>query len=174
MSTPPPADASSHDGHATPMPPMPPARRRAWKLTRNCAMAPATFFWNIGAVGAGLSAVGAAFWLAGYPVVMLFCGVQLAAWGIAALAYARHAADGEHVHVDAGKVRVETRCGSAERVVDFQACWLRIESDASGALMLRSGREALPVGTHLSADRRKVFAEEFAASIGARNRRAAS
>ncbi len=140
----------------------------AWKLTRNCAIPPATFFWNMGALALLMAVIGAGCWIAGYPLVMFFCGCQMAALLIAALAYARHANDGEWIRVEGGVVHVETSQGGHERVVDFQACWVRLDRDSSGTLTLRSGRASLPLGEQLTPARRRIFAEEFAASI-ARN-----
>jgi len=146
----------------------------AWKLTRNCAMPPATFFWNIGALALLMAVIGAGCWIAGYPLVMLFCGCQIAALFIAGLAYARHANDGERIRVDGGAVHVETSHGGHERVVDFHACWVRLERSSSGALTLRSGSASLPLGEQLTPPRRRIFAEEFAASIARSGQRKAS
>jgi uncharacterized membrane protein len=137
----------------------------AWKLTRNCAMVPATFFCNIGALALLMAVIGAGFWVAGYPLVMVFCGCQLAALCIAGLVYARHANDGERIRVEAGAVHVETSHGGHERVADFHACWVRLDRERSGALTLRSGSASLPLGEQLTPARRRVFAEEFAACI---------
>ena len=145
--------------------PTQPSARKAWKLTRNCAMRPRTFLWNIGALAVSMGAIGTGFWIAGYPLVMFFCGFELAALGIAGFVYARHATDGERVRVEAGTVRIETSRGCQRRVVEFHACWVRLHRDGSGALTLRSGSAAVPVGEQLTPARRKVFAEEFAASI---------
>lgn len=143
----------------------PAAMRQAWKLTRNCAIPPRIFFWNIGALGLVLAAVGTAFWVAGYPLVMFFCGCQLVALCAAALMHARHATDGERVRIEGGRVRVESSRGGHERVFDAHACWVRLERASSGGLVLRSGRTELPVGEQLTPAQRRVFAEEFAASI---------
>lgn len=137
----------------------------AWKLTRNCAIQPATFFWNIGALALLMAVIGTIFWIVGYPRVMLFCGCQLAALCIAGLVYARHANDGERIRIEADAVHVETSHGGHERVVDFHACWVRLDRDRSGALTLRSGSASLPLGEQLTPARRRIFAEEFAASI---------
>ncbi|WP_183025163.1 DUF2244 domain-containing protein [Variovorax sp. UMC13] len=146
----------------------------AWKLTRNCAMRPSTFFWHIGALALLMALVGAGFWVAGYPLVMFFCGCQLAALCIAGLVYARHANDGERIRVEAGAVHIETSHGGREREVDFHACWVRLERDRSGALTLRSGSASLPLGKQLTPARRRLFAEEFAASIARSGQRHAS
>jgi uncharacterized membrane protein len=128
-------------------------------------MLPGTFFWNIGALALLMALIAAGFWVAGYPLVMFFCGCQLAAVCIAGLVYARHANDGERIRVEAGAVHVETSHGGHERVVDFHACWVRLERDRSGALTLRSGSASLPLGKQLTPARRRLFAQEFAASI---------
>ena len=137
----------------------------AWTLTRRCAIAPRTFFGHIGALGLLLCAVGVGFWVAGYPLVMFFCGCQFAALCGAALVHARHATDGERVCVEDGRVRVASSHGARERVVEVHACWARLERGPSGRLVLRSGRVELPLGERLTPAQRRVFAEEFAASL---------
>lgn len=104
---------------------------------------------------------------------MFFCACQLLALIAAALVHARHATDEERVQVqvDQGKVRVETNCGDRQRRLDAHACWVRLERGASGSLCLRSGRVALPLGQQLTPERRRVFAEEFAASLARASRR---
>lgn len=162
MSTSPPAPSTALPSEATAANA---GVRNSWTLTRNCAISPCTFFWNVGALAGVVGAVGTGFWVAGYPLVMFFCACQLFALGIAGIVFARHATDGERVRVDAGTVRVETSRGCRQRVVDFQACWVRLERHPSGALTLRGGRAVVPVGEQLTPAARKIFAEEFAASI---------
>ncbi|RYF67446.1 MAG: DUF2244 domain-containing protein [Comamonadaceae bacterium] len=147
----------------------------SWKLTRNCAIAPITFFCNIAALALVPLLAGFAFWTAGYPMVMFFCACQLVALFAAAMAYALHATDGELIEVQPahGKVRIEARCGSRQRVLDLDVCWVRLERDPFGSLMLRSGRAELPLGGQLNPSRRQLFAEEFAASLARARRREA-
>jgi len=144
--------------------PMPPGAE-GWQLTRNCAIAPSTFFWNIAALGLAPFLAGVGFWVSGYPLVMLFCVCQLLALGAAALVHAWHATDGEWVQVGHGKVHVEARCGGHRRVLDIHACWARLERGPCDSLVLRSGRDALSLGDQLTPARRRMFAEEFAASL---------
>lgn len=138
---------------------------QSWTLTRRCAIAPRTFFCHIGALGLLLCAVGIGFWMAGYPLVMLFCGCQFAALCGAALVHARHATDGERVRVEDGRVQVASSRGCREQVLEVRACWARLERRPSGGLVLRSGRVELPLGDQLTPAQRRVFAEEFAASL---------
>jgi len=128
-------------------------------------MGPAAFFWNLGALALITAVIGAGYWFAGYPLVMFFCGAQMAALFIAGLVYARHANDGERIRIEGGSVHVETIDGGHERVADFHACWVRLDRDPSGALTLRSSGTSLPLGEQVTPARRRIFADEFAASI---------
>lgn len=92
-----------------------------WQLTRNCAIAPSAFFWNIAALGLA-------------PFVF-------------------------------GKVHVEARCGGRRRVLDIHACWARLERGPCDSLVLRSGRDAFALGDQLTPARRRMFSQEFAASL---------
>jgi uncharacterized membrane protein len=156
------------------LPPHPSARAQeaaaspqtvAWKLTRNCAIAPATFFWNLGALALITAVIGAGYWFAGYPLVMLFCGAQIGALFIAGLVYSRHANDGERIRVEGDAVYVETSHGGRAREDNFHACWVRLDRDPSGALTLCSSGASLPLGEQLTPARRRIFVDEFAARI---------
>ncbi|RYY83628.1 MAG: DUF2244 domain-containing protein [Comamonadaceae bacterium] len=137
----------------------------AWRLRRPCALAPHTFFSNIGALGLVLGAVGAGFWIAGYPLVTFFCACQAVAIGAAALVYAVHALDGERIAVEGGRVRIECTRGREESVVELPVEWVRLEQSAAGAVVLRSGRTQVAVGRQLTEAQRRLFAAEFAASL---------
>ncbi|RYY72488.1 MAG: DUF2244 domain-containing protein [Comamonadaceae bacterium] len=139
--------------------------RHSWNLTRNCAMVPGTFFCNLAALASLSSVIGLGFWIAGYPLVMFFCGAQSAALGVAVLAYARHATDGERVRIEQGRVQVETTQGGRVAAHEFNACWARLLRDRSGGLVLRSGSAVVPLGRQLTPADRDRFAREFAASL---------
>lgn len=137
----------------------------AWKLTRSCSMRPGTFFLNVGLLSLLGTACGVAFWVAGYPWVMFFFGCQIAALCAAALAYARHAVDGERVRLHGTKLHIESVCGTQRTNLDFDLCWVRPERLASGELLLRSGGVAVRLGGQLTPAERRIFAAEFAASL---------
>src|SRR5690606_31880073 len=63
-----------------------------WFLRRNCSVTPTQLGWLYASLCAVTLAVAAAFWFRGAVLILPFAGVELAAVGIAFLAYARHAA----------------------------------------------------------------------------------
>lgn len=136
-----------------------------WKLTRSCSMRPEIFFLNVGMLSVFSAAAGTAFWMAGYPLILFFCGCKIAALCVSALAYARHAVDGERVRLQGTTVYVESVCGARQTQLEFPLCWVQLERLPSGELLLRSSGVTVPLGGQLTPARRQVFAAEFAASL---------
>jgi len=140
----------------------------SWRLTRRCAMAPRTLLWNVAGFGLAMFALGAGFWLVGYPWVMFFCACQAVAFTVAAFCYAVHATDGERVSIEGDRVHVEATCGRSLHRHEFSAYWLRVDLCVSGALTLRSGTKKVVVGRQLTEAQRLAFAAEFTARIARR------
>ena len=88
-----------------------------WILRRNCSVTPQ----QLGAMFVLLSVlsltVAAFFWSQGAWMVLPFSALELLAVAVAFLMYGRHAADGEHISLQNGRLVVEREeAGSLSRV----------------------------------------------------------
>ena len=137
----------------------------AWRcqMRRNCTLTPHQVLALYGALGVVCTAIGAAFWFLGYPVVAAFVVVEWVGIVCALLSYAQHACDGETLVLDQGRLHVEQRCGRHVRRVTFLACWVRVEAtEAPDRLIGLSVRDRrVDVGRHLQAHQRDALASEL-------------
>jgi len=134
-----------------------------WLLRRNCSITPR----QLGMVYLSLCCVslliGVFFVLQGAPIVLAFAGVELAAVGIALLAFARHAGDRETLTLVGRSLQVEQCIGTRVRRTEFVADWLHVEPAAGqGSLVELSARgERMRVGRFLQPEQRGAFALEL-------------
>lgn len=140
----------------------PPEGPRAWRLKRNCALRPRQYLAAMGLL-MGLSAlVAVACWIRGLWLVPVFCALELVAIGVAALAYARHAIDGEIVaFTDDGHLRVEVDRGRWHASHLFEPWRVRLVRTDAGELWLHHGGTRIPVGGHASPAVRDAFDAEL-------------
>jgi uncharacterized membrane protein len=129
-------------------------------LKRNCSISPAGLAGVFGALAALTLAIGAAFALAGAWLVLPFAGLEIAALGVAYLAYARRAADYERIELAGGRLTIEV--AEADRMaryqVEAQQARVHVEADL---VVLRGAGEELQLGRHLDAERRVEFAAQL-------------
>lgn len=144
----------------------PPRGSRVWRLKRNCALRPVQYAAGIGLLMGMSTLVALACWIRGIWLVPVFCGLELAAVGTAALAYARHAIDGETVTLtDAREVRVEVDQGLRHETYLLPAQGLRVIKDTDDTLWLRQGATRVQVGAHASAAVREAFEADLRAML---------
>lgn len=134
-----------------------------WMLKRNCAISPrqfVRFYLSLAAVSLGIALLVA---IRGAWLVLPFTVLDLLAVGIAFVVYARHATDYEYIRLSPERLVVE-RC-SAERLTryEFNPQWVRIDVEGlpRARIVLRSGRQSVPIGGYLAFDRREPFAREL-------------
>ncbi len=68
-----------------------------WRLKRNCSVTPVQLGWMYLSLCTVSLGIGVFFWMQGATLVLAFAGLEVAVVGLAFLAYARHAADGEMI-----------------------------------------------------------------------------
>jgi uncharacterized membrane protein len=143
---------------------MPPATA-AWRcqMQRNCTLTPRQVLALYGALGGVCTAIGAAFWLLGYPLIAAFVAIEWVGIAWALLCYAQHACDRETLVLDHGRLHVEQRCGREVRRVTFVAAWVRVDcADARERLIGLSVHDRrIDVGCHLQAHQRDALAREL-------------
>ncbi|WP_158515159.1 DUF2244 domain-containing protein [Bordetella sp. H567] len=140
----------------------PPPGRHVWRLKRNCALRPTQYAAAMGLL-MGISAVVAiACWIGGIWLVPIFCCIELSAVAVAALAYARHAIDGETITLtETRDVRVEIDRGLRHETYLLQAQGLRLVKEDADTLWLRQGAIRIQVGGHAAPAMRDAFEAEL-------------
>jgi uncharacterized membrane protein len=132
-----------------PPPPQPPSR--TWRLKANCALSPRQFMASIGALMGASSIVAICCALRGLWLVPVFCGAELLVIAVAALAYARHAIDGETVTLTCdGLVLVEADRGLRRTSHVFQLGQARLvrPDTEPGTLWLCQHTRRVRLGQH--------------------------
>lgn len=98
-----------------------------WRLRRNCRITPKQLCWLYASLCLVLLLISAGFWALGAKLVIGFAGIELLMVGLAFLAYARHATDGETVSLHGGRLIVERECAGRRERVEFGCAQVRIE-----------------------------------------------
>ena len=89
-----------------------------WHLVRNCSIKPRQLAGLYVSLCAISIAIGTGFWLHGATLVAPFAVLELLLVAVAFLIYARHAADGERIRLEQGRLKVEVeRAGKVIRTV---------------------------------------------------------
>lgn len=134
-----------------------------WLLKKNCSMTPqhllgAYLFLTLLSLG-----IAGGFWLHGATLVLPFAGAELLALGVAVLAYARHAADGEDIHLGRDALTVVSTHGGRIERVEFQPAWVRVEPEHGDRSMVElSGQgRRIAVGRFVRPELRRQLAEEL-------------
>jgi uncharacterized membrane protein len=134
-----------------------------WFLKRNCSVSPAQLGWFYASLCAVSLGVGTFFWFQGALLILPFAWLELAAVGLAFLAYSRHAADGEHITLQGRRLVVELEnAGRLERA-EFNRDWVRVEPGADDRSLIEvSGQgRRVNVGRYLRPELRPVLAREI-------------
>jgi uncharacterized membrane protein len=134
-----------------------------WFLKRNCSVTPVQLGWLYASLCVMSLAIGAVFWWQGATLVLPFAWVELVGVGAAFVVYARHAADGERISLQGGRLVVELEnAGRLERA-EFDRDWVRVEpSGADRSLIEVSGRgRSVNVGRYVRPELRPALAQEI-------------
>ncbi len=134
-----------------------------WMLKRHCSVTPAQLGWAYGLLCVVSLGIGAAFWLSGAPFVLGFAWIELIAVGLAFLAYARHASDGELISLRGSQLVVETELAGRRERAEFNRDWVRVEPRASDRSLIEvSGQgRRVQVGRYVRPELRAVLAHEI-------------
>ncbi|HSV50860.1 MAG TPA: DUF2244 domain-containing protein [Burkholderiaceae bacterium] len=134
-----------------------------WFLKRNCSITPAQLGWLYLSLCVVSLGIGSFFWVRGATLVMPFAWGELIVVGIAFLAYARHATDGEKISLQGAQLVVELEnAGRLERA-EFNREWVRVEPTAGDRSLIEvSGRgRTVQVGRYVRPELRPALAREI-------------
>jgi uncharacterized membrane protein len=134
-----------------------------WLLKRNCSVTPSQLGWLYVSLCVVSLGIGTLFWLNGAPMVLPFAWLELVAVGIAFVAYARHATDGERIDLQGGRLVVELENGGHLERVEFLPHQVRVEPKASDRSLIRvSGQgRSVEVGRYVRPELRAALAREI-------------
>jgi uncharacterized membrane protein len=138
-----------------------------WHLVRNCSITPRQLAWLYASLCVISVAIGTGFWLRGAPLVAPFAVLELVVVGVAFLIYARHAADGERIRLEHGRLEVEVeQAGSVIRTV-FQRQWVRVQAPATASSLIEvSGQgQTVLLGRHVRPELRPALAKELTSAL---------
>ncbi len=134
--------------------------KRLWPLTRNCSLSPRQVAFAYALLSTVSLVIALAFFAAGVPLVLLFCGLELLAVALALLMWARHVGEGEVVSLRDAVVSIDRRHGSKQERHEFPAAWTRVvENDA--CVLLTCGSRRIEVGAQVAWPLRRRFAQEM-------------
>lgn len=134
-----------------------------WVLRRNCSVTPRQLGMVYGLLSALSLAVAGFFWTHGAWMVLPFSMMELVAVGVAFLAYARHATDGEHISVSRGRLVVEREDAGRLLHVEFVGHAISVDAPAGrqSLVSVRGGGRSAEVGRYVTAELRPVLAQEI-------------
>lgn len=134
-----------------------------WFLGRNCSVTPA----QLGRLYASLCVVtlgiGTFLWFQGAVMVLPFAWLELAAVGAAFLAYARHAADREHISLSGRRLVVELEHAGRTQRAEFNRDWVRVEPavDDKSLIEVSGQGRRVNVGRYVRPELRPMLAREI-------------
>lgn len=134
-----------------------------WFLRRNCSVTPAQLGWLYASLCVVSLGIGTFFWFQGAVMILPFAWLEVLAVGAAFFAYARHAADREHILLQGGRLVVETEnAGRLERA-EFSRDRVRVEPVADDRSLIEvSGQgRRMNVGRYVRPELRPVLAQEI-------------
>jgi uncharacterized membrane protein len=134
-----------------------------WFLKRNCSVTPVQLGWFYASLCAVSLGIAFLFWWQGAVFVLPFAWVELAAVGLAFLAYARHAGDGETISLRGRQLVVELETAGKRRRAEFNRDWVRVEpSVGDRSLIELSGQgRKVNVGRYVRPELRPALAQEI-------------
>ena len=126
-------------------------------------MTPAQLGWLYASLCVVTLGIGTFFWLQGALLILPFAWLELAAVGIAFLAYARHASDHEHILLQGRRLVVERENAGRLDRAEFDREWVRVEPVASDRSLIEvSGQgRRVSVGRFVRPELRPVLAQEI-------------
>jgi uncharacterized membrane protein len=134
-----------------------------WALKRNCSISPLQLAWFYASLCVISLGIATFFWLQGATLVLPFASVELAAVGMAFLAYARHATDGERISLKGPVLVVELESAGRRERAEFHRDWVRVEPHSDGRSLIElSGRgQQVRIGRFVRPEQRRELAQEI-------------
>ncbi len=134
-----------------------------WQLRRNCSVTPAQLGWLYLSLCVVSLGIGLFFWVQGATLVLAFAGLEIALVGLAFLAYARHATDGEWISLQGTSLVVEKESAGRRERAEFSRQWVRVEPKSGDhSLIELSGQgRSIEVGRFVRPELRQVLAREI-------------
>lgn len=107
------------------------------------------------------------FWLRGFHVVMVFAAVELVALGIAFLAFARHATDGELISLEGSRLVVEKETAGRLDRSEFRREWVRVEPKSGHRSLIEVSAQgrSVEVGRFVRPELRHALAREIRSAV---------
>ena len=138
-----------------------------WFLKRNCSVTPTQLGWFYASLCVVSLTIGAVFWLQGATLVMPFAWLELGAVGLAFLAYARHAADGERISLPDHRLVVELESAGQLQRTEFDSDWVRVEPRTGERSLIEvSARgRSVSVGRFVRPELRPLLAQEIRSAL---------
>lgn len=133
-----------------------------WRLRRNCSLTPRQTLaaWSVPLLlllGVALFAAAQRWWW-----VAAFALLDMAGLAAALCCYARHALDGETLHLgDDGLLHIEQQCGARLHRVAWRASLVRMEAAGDGPITLWAGPQRLEIGRQAVPAQRRQAAREL-------------
>ena len=143
--------------------PTPVPAARCWRLARNCAVTPRQALSGFGLVATLGAALAIASVVLGYPVIAAFAAAEVVAFGVALLAWARHAGDRETVTLDGGRLVIERVEAGVSRHWAWHAAWVHVgvPQRADGLIRVHAGGREVLLGRHVPAAERGRLAADL-------------
>jgi uncharacterized membrane protein len=134
-----------------------------WFLKRNCSVTPAQLGWLYASLCVVSLGIATFFWFQGAVLILPFAWVELVGVGIAFLAYARHASDGERISLEGRQLVVELESAGHLRRAEFNRDWVRVEPGAGNRSLIElSGQgQRVSVGRYVRPELRPALAQEI-------------
>lgn len=133
-----------------------------WLLKRNCAMAPSQLCVAFGLLCVLSLSVATFFWWMGAFLVLPFAALELLALAVAFMVYARHATDGERIHLAAHALVVERESAGRVERHEFARSGLQVlPARAHGLVELSACGQVLSIGRFLRPEQRRQLAKEL-------------
>lgn len=134
-----------------------------WQLRRNCSVTPAQLgrlYLSLCVLSLG---IGVFFWVQGATLVLAFAGLEITLVGLAFLAYARHATDGEWISLQGASLVVERESAGRRERAEFARQWVRVEPKSGDCSLIElSGQgRSVEVGRFVRPELRQVLAREI-------------
>jgi uncharacterized membrane protein len=141
-----------------------------WFLKRNCSVSPAQLGWFYASLCVVSLGVAAYFWVQGAKLILPFASLELAAVGIAFVAYARHAADGERISLQGRRLVVELESAGHLERTEFDRDRVRVEPRSGGRSLIEvSGQgRSVSVGRFVRPELRPLLAQEIRSALRVR------
>ena len=141
-----------------------------WALRRNCSVTPRQLAAMFVLLSLLSLAVATFFWSQGAWMVLPFSALELLAVAVAFLMYGRHAADGELISLQKGRLVVELEEAGRLTRVEFpgHAVVVDMPADERRLVSLRGGGRVLEVGRFVRQELRPVLARELRWALSGR------